>query len=262
MRFNLIGKLNYVAEIILNYRNWCLILLNRLRNVLTNIVYLRNRIVITGGKKSLILDLCSEIFIKEIYNPINLRINPGDTVVDIGANIGVFSLYASHCSASKIYAIEPLLENIQSIKINFKKNNFNNIKIINAAVSDKNGFSKLYFGDLDSHGLLFDHVFKEKLTEYRNVRTLKLDTIISDYGINHINFLKVDCEGSEGYILKSIKKDTWEIIDKIAIEYHDNVSVLSHTEMSQILKRNGYNTKTIKTGNLFGYVYAWRGQYY
>lgn len=258
MGFNLIGKINYLFEIFINYDDWYLILLNRLLNVPINVVHLRSGIVIFGGKKSLIVDLVYEIFIKQIYNPIHLGINPGDTVVDIGANIGVFGLYAAKCSAASIYAIEPLVENINLIKTNFKKNNSNNLKTINVAVADKNGFSKLYFGDLDSHGLLFDHVFKEKLTEYRNVRTETLDTIIKNYKINHIHFLKIDCEGSEGFILKSMKKNTWKVIDKIAIEYHDNVSILTHAEILLILKENGYYTKSVKTSDLFGYIYAWR----
>lgn len=258
MKLNLIGKINYIHEIVFNYSDWPLIFLNRLRNVFTNKIHLRNGIVIEGGAKSLVLDLSSEIFINKIYNPMHMSVNSDDTVVDIGANIGVFSLYAAKHFAKNIYAIEPMFENIYRINNNFEINNLSKPTVINAAVSDKNGFAKLYLGDLDSHGLLFDHNHKQKFTMYQKVKTMTLDKIVFLYKIKRINFLKIDCEGSEGEVIKSIKDKTWKIIDKIAIEYHDGVSTLSHFEIVERLKMNMYNVEIAKTGELFGYIYAWR----
>ena len=126
------------------------------------------------------------------------------------------------------------------------------------AVSNKNGFSKLYLGNLDSHGLLFDHNYQQQFTKYKIVKTMTLDTIIKMYKINHINYLKIDCEGSEGDIIKSINNKTWKIIDKIVLEYHDGVSTLHHTGIMQYLKVNGYKLKVNKTGESFGYIYAWK----
>ena len=177
--FNLKGKINYILEIIRNYKDWYLIFFKRLFKIHTKKVYLRNGIVAIGGTKSLILDLIDEIFIKRIYNPDFMCINIGDTVMDIGANIGIFSLYAAKQGAKKIYAIEPLSQNIPFIKSNFKINKLKVPNIDNVAISDKIGIGKLYLGDLDSHGLLFDHNFKKKFSKYKEVKTLTLNKIFN-----------------------------------------------------------------------------------
>lgn len=258
MKFNLIGKIKYLREIIFSYSDWHKLLIDRLFRKVTNSIKLRNGVFILGGNRSLIVDLASEIFIHEVYNPKEMKINPGDLVVDIGANIGVFGLYASKNFASIVYEIEPLSENIPIIESNFNQNNFKNLKILNVAVSDKNGSDKLFTADLDSHGLLFDHNIQGGLTRFKIVKTMTLENIIEKNKINHINFLKMDCEGSEGNIFKSTKSKTWKMIDKVAIEYHDNVSVLNHDNIVSKLTSYGYKTMIVENDKFFGYIYAWR----
>jgi FkbM family methyltransferase len=255
---NLNGKIKYILEIIQNYNDWYLIFIDRFVNIRVREIHLRNGTIVTGGKKSLILDLIDEIFIKKVYNPKSMKINAGDTVMDIGANIGIFSLYAARQGARNLFSIEPLSQNISLIKTNFKINKINKPKIIKAAVSDKKGIKKLYIGNLDSHGLLFDRNFRQKFTKFVEVPTLTLKEIIYINKITQINFLKIDCEGSEGEIIKSTKKDVWQKIDKIAIEYHDDVSTLSHREIVEKLKSVGYKTEVKVTSDFFGYIYAWK----
>lgn len=255
---NLKGKNKYVVEIVQNYKDWYVIFFNRLFKIHTEKIHLRNGIVAVGGVRSLIVDLIDEIFVKEVYNPDFMRINTNDTVMDIGANIGIFSLYAAKQGTKKIYSIEPLSQNISLIKNNFKINKLKVPDIDNVAVSDKNGISKLYLGDLDSHGLLFDRNFERKLSKYKEVKTITLNGIFKIHKIDKLDFLKIDCEGSEGEIIKSTQKDTWKKIQKIAIEYHDKVSTLSHKKIVESLKGYGYKTKIKPTGKFFGYIYAWR----
>lgn len=258
MIYNIYGKFKYIKELIFTYNNWYTILIDRIKKSVTHKVKLRNGITVNGGSHSIVVDLVSETFANKLYNPSNLNIKRGDIVVDIGANIGVYGLYAAQEKAKVVYEIEPLDENIPLIRNNFKNNNFNNYKIINVAVSDFNGTDKLYIGDLDSHGLLFDHNFKEKLTKYKIVKTMTLDNIFLKYKIDKVDFLKIDCEGGEGYIFKTTNVKTWRKINKIAIEYHDNVSVFSHQQILTKLSKLGYRTKLEKTGQKFGYIYAWR----
>lgn len=258
MLFNFLGKINYILDVIQNYKDWYSIFYNRLFRIHTYKVHLRNGLILVGGPKSLILDLIDEIFVKKVYNPEFMEINVGDIVMDIGANIGVFSLYAAKQKAKKIYSIEPLPQNIPFIKKNIKVNKFNGPNIINVAVSNRNGVGKLYLGDLDSHGLFFSHNYKDGFVKFIEVPTLTLEKIINDNKIIKIDFLKIDCEGSEGEIIRSTNKDIWKKINKIAIEYHDKVSSLSHQEIVEKLKKNNYKIKVKVTGKLIGYIYAWK----
>ena len=255
-KFKLIGKVKYIYNLILNYKDWYNIVINRLFGIRTRTLHLRNGLILIGGPNSLILDLVDEIFLKKVYNPTNMKIIPGSVVVDIGANIGVFSLYAAINGAKKIYSIEPLATNINLIKKNFDLNKFNKPTVINCAVSNKNKLGKLYIGDLDSHGLLFKSVNSIKYNKFQYIPLMTLDKIIKIYNIKHIGFLKIDCEGSEGDIIKSMNKETFNIVDKISIEYHDNVSTLKHDAIENELKKFGYVVTTVSLDKLYGYIYA------
>lgn len=258
MKINPNGKINYFLKLVKNYPRWYLIVASRLIGKPLKKIQIANGITILGGDKSLIVDLIDEVFISETYNPDNMRILPGDVVIDVGANIGVFSLYASKMGARKIYSIEPLPESRLIISCNFRINNFPEPTIIAKALSDKEGSDKLYLGDIDSHSLLFDHNHKEQLHEYVKVRTETLRNIIQKYKITKVDFLKIDCEGSEGQIISSLPRNLWNIINKVAIEYHNPVSTMSHTEIAKYLKGVGYQIKIKQNDSMFGYIYAWK----
>ena len=84
-----------------------------------------------------------EVFIEKIYTPPGFQINKNDIVVDIGANIGIFALYASQ--PSPIYCYEPFGENVSFLKKNMKQNGKKNVKIFQAAVSDGVGEEQLFW---------------------------------------------------------------------------------------------------------------------
>lgn len=255
---NIRGKFKYILELYSYYINWIEILFNRVINNTTKLVKMRNGLNISGGNESAIVDLCSEIFVNEFYNPKNMSIRKGDVVVDIGANIGVFGLYASKKLASIIYEVEPVFKNTKLIKNNFIKNKFSNFVVVNVAVTNKNGHQKLYTVDLDSHGLLFDHNVNGRLTNYQTVSTMTLKSIFNKYQIKKVDFLKIDCEGSEGTIIKSLDYKTSQLINRISIEYHDNVSILNHRDILDILKKYKFRVSKLEIDRHFGYLYAWK----
>lgn len=252
------GKIKYVIKLVRNYSNWLYILLCRFVKKPIRKINLKTGISIIGGEKSLAIDIVDEVFIRKTYNPYFLQIKSGDTVVDIGANIGIFSLYAALNGATNIYSIEPLKENLRLIKQNFWINNLTCPILINIAISNKNGWSKLYLSDHDSHNLLFKRNNNRKFSKYRTVKTFKLSKFLEKYKVNKVDFLKIDCEGSEGDIFASTGQSEWKNIKKISIEYHNGVSILNDREISARLITLGYKVKTMKSDDYFGYIYAWR----
>jgi FkbM family methyltransferase len=214
MNLNLKGKAEYVANIVKHYPKWYSVFIGRILNKPLEKVQLSNGLIITGGDRSLITNLIYDIFIKEVYNPEFMKINQGDTVVDIGANVGVFSLYAANRGASDIYSIEPLPQNTLFLRRNFNINNLKLPKIIVKALSDRKGKSKFRLGDIDSHGLIFDNGHKEKTPDLISVHTDTLENIITKNNIVKIDFLKIDCEGGEGRIISSLPDGMWKTITK------------------------------------------------
>ncbi len=251
-----LSRLSFLWQLVKNYKNSIHILLSRKKSVQQ--IELRNGISFVGNKNSQLLEITNEIFFNQVYIS-KVKIDPGDIVVDIGANIGIFSVYAVFQGASQVYAYEPFLENIKLIKKNQKLNGFSNIVSVQAAVSSKKGRSKLYLGSVDSGNLLFNHNTEGRLSKYIEVFTVTLEDIFKTHRLHRIDFLKIDCEGSEGAIMKSTPPAVWKKVTKIALEFHDNVSSIHHQDIEKKFQNLGYITETIAHPNSpFGYIYASR----
>lgn len=253
----LVKKLKYIVYLSNNYSNWIYVVICKLFHYPIKKIILKNGITIVGSDKSLVLDIVDEIFVREVYTPSGLNINKGDIVVDIGANIGIFSLYARLRGAKHIYSVEPLKKNLKYIRKNFFLNKLKPPVLIDVAMSDKDGLLKLYLHDYDSHNMLFSIGISPNL-KYDLVSGMKFSSFIKRYNLERIDFLKIDCEGAEGFIFKNSNKNDWKNIFKVSIEYHDNVSILNSSEIINKLSEYGFKTKIVKSDAIYGYIYAWR----
>jgi len=132
-------------------------------------------------------------------------IKPGMVVIDIGANIGYYSLIAAKLlgSKGKVYAFEPEPRNYNLLVKNVKINSYNNIIPIQKAVSNKQGKAKL-FTDKDNLG---NPSFSEdNISEKEgvvDVTTVTLDKFFENLATyNNIFLFKIDAQGAEGLILE------------------------------------------------------------
>lgn len=160
----------------------------------------------------------AEIWIYKTYTPSGFTINKKDTVVDIGANIGVFSVYAAKkATQGKIYAYEPLPENFKLLNHNIKLNSLSNVTPLNLAVSGSKDREKIYLTDSSISSSLFG----QRGQQFHPVKSVGLKDVFEDSGLREINFLKMDCEGSEYNILFNTPKKYLDKIDKVVLEYHE-----------------------------------------
>ena len=201
--------------------------------------------------------LAQEIFIDEVYTS-HFPITSDDIVVDIGANIGIFSLYASQKTNNKIFAYEPHPTNYECLVENTK--DIENIHIKKIAIAGNNYqsalFENIHYG---GHSLSNQSLGMGEMTDSIQVETQTLQQIFEENNIDRINFLKIDCEGAEGIILQSTPSEYLERIDKIAMEFHDNASSLSHNAIKNLLETNGFTTFLKWDGvSLIGYIFAWK----
>jgi FkbM family methyltransferase len=125
-------------------------------------------------------------------------------IIDIGANIGVFSRYASSLFPNaQILSIEPCKEIFECLKAN--TSSYNNITPLNFAFG-YDGYCQI---DLDNKFQLSSR-FSNK--SFGNIKTLSLKSLFSIFNINGNYMIKMDCEGAEEYIVNN--KDSEEIIIK------------------------------------------------
>ena len=181
------------------------------------------------------------------------NINTGDTIIDVGAHIGEYTLLGAKLVGDKglIISVEPDHDSVISLKKNIILNNFKNYLILEKAVGEKIETKSLYkVNEEDVYGYLDPYVENKKLKKYSEIEVTTIDDIVLSNNLNIINLLKIDVEGFEYEVLlgcnDTLKKNK---IKKIIIELHpsylqskgDNEELI-HT----FLKEHGFETKKIQ----------------
>jgi FkbM family methyltransferase len=220
-------------------------------------VKLRNGISIYAPNDIPLLNLIDDIWRINVYTPLDFQILPDDLVVDIGANVGVFSTYAAKQTKNKVYAFEPYPDNFETLVKNISRNNLNNIQPQSYAISAYSGIVKLYVAKNKAGNLLFNRNIEGKMDEHIEVKSLTLQKAMDLNHIKHIDFLKMDCEGAEFGIIMNTPKDYIRKVNKISMEFHNNVNDHSHDFLVQILKDCDFKVDLSWNGTSpFGYIYA------
>ncbi len=199
--------------------------------------------------------MITDIWIHQVYTK-EFDIEKNDIVVDIGANIGVFSVFASYFAKNgTVYAFEPEPESFELLRENAESNNMSNIRLINKAVSARSGKRDFYVGRPGSGGHTFCRIKGRKIT----VQTISLEDFFKRYELPKLDFLKMDCEGAEYEILFNCPRTTLAKIKKISMEYHDIDRDKNGNSLKKFLENNGFTVKkTGRTGEKIGYLYAKR----
>ncbi|MGA1825531.1 MAG: FkbM family methyltransferase [bacterium] len=220
-----------------------------------------------------------EIFKKQRYYYKGFEIKQTDTIVDIGANMGLFVMWiAPKVSRGKIIAIEPT-ESIYVLKNNLNKNSIKNVKTIKAAIGIDGqdvelitypGFNVINHQSIQKPTLFTRILVNLLTTQWRckkaieKVPSVSLDRIIMENNLDKIDFLKLDAEGCEYEIFRNLSDNNFNKIDKIAMEFHEYLSGNSHQELVSILEAKGYKLKLQKplidyylVGRC-GFIWAWK----
>lgn len=220
-------------------------------------VILRSGIQICGPGDFELLPMIEEIFYQNVYDPAGLPIETNDVVVDIGANIGVFTLYAASRTHGTVHAFEPFPRNVEYINQNIHANKLHNVDVHAVAVAAEIGSVKLFLSESSIGHLLFNHNIKGTLNKYIEVPSITLQHIMDNIVAKPVDFLKMDCEGSEGSILSSTPTEYLNRVTKTAIEFHDNVSTLDHNEIQRLLEEADFATTLKWDGKSpFGSIYG------
>jgi FkbM family methyltransferase len=125
------------------------------------------------------------------------NLTPGDTFVDLGANVGVFSLYAAQAVGPRgcVLAIEPSPIMLERLRFNLNANGFKNVRIAPVAVGEAHGEATFHTLS-DAHGSSSLHAMPGS-TPHMTVPVEPLLTLVSTHGIERIDAMKVDIEGYE-----------------------------------------------------------------
>ena len=157
-----------------------------------------------------------EIFTNREYDSEFVNVNEGDIVVDLGANVGLFALYALTRKCKKCYSVEAHPETFKYLKIN-TSDRFDNIITINKAISTVDNM----YMDLNSQNSTGLSIYNNPKDYSVKVDSISLSQLIKEYDINMIDYLKIDIEGAEYDLLRNIDKTYLSNnVKKIALEVH------------------------------------------
>jgi natural product biosynthesis luciferase-like monooxygenase protein/FkbM family methyltransferase len=213
-----------------------------------------------------------EVFEDEVYLKHGVTLNDDDVVFDVGANIGLFTLFVNRkCPSAQIYAFEPLPPNFELLRANAARHGVD-AKLFNCGLSETSALANFTFypqaaglsgratdreADKEStraivldwihhtaatNELLPQSQLDELLDEYLRAETFScpvktLSQVIREQQIERIDLLKIDVESSELDVLSGIDDEDWPRIKQIALEVHSRSMLES---ISALLREHGF----------------------
>jgi len=199
-------------------------------------------IVDEGLSRDLIVDGVRE---PHILETMKRELHEGDVVVDIGGNIGYYALLEAKIVGEKgrVYAIEPVQENIDLLKKNIELNAYSNIEVYQLAIGDRSGVFPIYVGRARNHSTLrqVDSLIENGGISYETTtEVIPLDDFLQDR--MYPNIIRMDLEGYECQIVKGMEKTLAKNLPlTLFIEFHfDILKKEESVELLQILKKSGF----------------------
>ena len=199
-----------------------------------------------------------EVFYDNIYSRYGVSLEENDIVVDIGSNQGAFIKYALSNKASTIISCEPNPHCVDTIKKYY--GHHANLTINQYAIAAKNGTTLLQIGrnsEKTGGGKIVEATANSP-EYYADGKTIEVDTItFKDFmkknNIAHIDFLKVDCEGSEVFIFLEEHTQFFSTnVPKIALEFHNE----KKDAIIKFLSDAGYDVHVDHGKHHLGMLYA------
>ena len=148
-----------------------------------------------------------------------------DVVVDVGANIGIYSVIASkkNSGGGKVIAFEPSDWANSRLLLNIELNGCRNVTVFGNAVSEKRETLQFHMCDDDAYNSIGAKPMHEVKT-VKNVEAIALDDFIPSLGISRVDLLKIDTEGADYLVVKGFEKHLRkEDAPVIFCEYNRNI---------------------------------------
>lgn len=197
-------------------------------------------------------ELIEEIIIKDQYGAKEfLNTEEPKIILDCGANIGIFSLWAYYLSPqSQIYAFEPTKSTRKLLEKNININSLhNNIVSHNLALGDRDAEIQIRteVNDLGTGNSLIDsgsHLGKNIVLQKVQMQTI--DTFVRKHNLSKVNFIKIDTEGYEKQILQGARETIKKFSPVIACSaYHLKGDKIEIPKLVQSINPN-YHYKLLK----------------
>jgi FkbM family methyltransferase len=203
--------------------------------------------------------IVKEVYLDGDYERYGVALQPGWTVLDIGACLGGFAVFAAQRAPGIIvHAFEPAPDSYRLLRQNIELNQVVNVTAHPLAAAAISGPLTLY--------TFAGHAEQNSLTPSRGrgastavtVESLALADLFDRLELARCDFLKIDCEGAEFDILLNAPPELFGRVRHICMEYHDGVTAFSHADLLRHFEHLGFQTRRFPSPVLpnEGFIYA------
>jgi FkbM family methyltransferase len=202
-----------------------------------------------------------ETFLDRFYEKYGFTIQPHWNIIDIGAGLGDYTLYAATTQPnSQVFAFEPYPQSLVLMQENLRLNSIQNAQAFDKAIGTVSG--ELMLDLTGGEPLQFQSFLKqtETMEKSLSVQALSLADAFAMLEIEACDLLKLDCEGAEYSILFDTPQPVLERIQRIVMEYHDNIFQYTHHDLTRFLNGRGFRVETFPNPvhSYLGYLRAIR----
>jgi FkbM family methyltransferase len=173
------------------------------------------------------------------------HVKTGDVFLDIGANIGFFTVIAAKLvgEGGRVFAFEPVPKNAASLRRNLALNDFRQVRVFEAAISDHNGKGELRLSEWIGGAALSTAAPPPDQTGTLAVDLVTIDELVARNEITAPDFVKIDVEGAEMEVLQGMATTIQACKPTILFEIDDgNVEAFNQkaTACETFLRAYGY----------------------
>lgn len=185
------------------------------------------------------------LFMPQFFDPEELavlenHIRPGYRFVDIGANVGAYSLFVAARAGSdaRVLAVEPQPRVFNKLAVNISLNPFGTIKAVACAVADKTGELTLFL-DARNEGESSMRTFRLSAGNSVKVPAVPLAELLASEGFTHLDAMKIDVEGAEDLILEPFLKPEHAALWPRLLILEDSTSKWN-MDLASLIEQSGY----------------------
>jgi FkbM family methyltransferase len=225
---------------------------------------------VAGMNMAEIRFLHDEIFVGEVYLRGGIVLREGAVVFDVGANIGMFSLFiGARCPSAEVYAFEPVPEVFTKLQQNIGERGLT-VRSFNYGLSEREQeISFYYYPDISIMSCRRDYIDwenevelikryvanerengppgrEEHLAEVEELaakdfefvecqcRLRTMSAVIDEVGVRNIDLIKIDAQRAEFDVLRGIEPRHWPLVQQISMEVHDEVGTPTEGRVQQV----------------------------
>jgi FkbM family methyltransferase len=258
----------YLIRRVIYYLTSCVTLVRKVRNWPV-LLQLRKqghndgRLELQDGTRFVVRSLMDVWIVKETnldrdYEVHGAMIQDGWSVVDIGAGLGDFTVFAAQRTPhGRVYAYEPAPDSVALLEQNIRLNRIGNVETYPYAVSDRAGTLTLDVSGgvaVQYRTVSASPAMAGKLT----VRSLALADVLAALSGGVCDFLKMDCEGAEYAMLLNLDDASLRRIRRICLEYHEGVTPYSHRDLVRFFEARRWSVRVSpsQVQRELGFLYA------